>query len=82
MKLLILIFSVFFLSSCGGDNYWWSSSRSCTEPENPYSAGGHYEWFEWAESRWVTSCDGNSNSFNEWCEEYGRQLEIYNQCNQ
>lgn len=85
MKYIIFTLSIFLLSSCGWDRYWDSSynssSRNCAEPENPYSAGGHYEWFKWAESKWATSCNGNSNSFNEWCSEYGRQLNIYNQCN-
>jgi hypothetical protein len=46
------------------------SSRECTEPENPYSAGtGHSAGFEWAESNVVDSCGGNSQSFVEGCEE-------------
>lgn len=83
--LSFFIISLFILSSCTwGNNESYSSNTSkknCIEPENPYSAGGHYEWFKWAESKWTTSCNGNSNSFNEWCSEYGRQLNAYNQCN-
>ena len=78
MKFLILT-SLFLLASCSS---WYKDSKreKCIQPENPYSAGGHYEGFQWAESRWVMSCNGNSSSFNNGCEEYGRQLETYNQC--
>jgi hypothetical protein len=42
-----------------------------TEPENPYDEGsGHSAGYEWAEENDVDSCDGNSNSFIEGCEEY------------
>lgn len=44
-----------------------------TEIENPYSEGtGHYAGYEWAE-RTGGACNGNSNSFNEGCEEYYHQ---------
>jgi hypothetical protein len=57
------------------------SSRECTEPENPYSVEtGHYAGFEWAESNGVGSCDGNSQSFIEGCEEYLRQRTKYDEC--
>lgn len=79
----IIILSVFLFTSCSsqGSSISLDSKKTCIEPENPYSAGGHYEWFKWAESKWTSSCNGNSSSFNEWCSEYGRQLNAYNQCN-
>lgn len=47
------------------------------EPENPYSSSeeGHNAGFEWAEENDVESCDGNSESFIEGCEEYLSQKE-------
>lgn len=57
----------------GSDNGYGSSDYS--EPENPYSGGsGHSAGYDWAE-RTGGSCNGNSNSFNEGCEEYYRQME-------
>lgn len=47
-----------------------------SDPENPYDEGtGHYAGYEWAEENEVDSCDGNSNSFIEGCEEYVSQKE-------
>ena len=58
-----------------------TSAASCTEPENPYSAGtGHYAGYEWAESHDGAACNGNSQSFNEGCEEYDQQEEEYQNC--
>jgi hypothetical protein len=51
------------------------------EPDNPYEDGsGHFAGYEWAEEKGGASCGGNSDSFNEGCEEYGEQLETYEQC--
>lgn len=48
------------------------------EPENPYDEGsGHSAGYEWAMENGVDSCDGNSNSFIEGCEEYLSQIEEY-----
>lgn len=42
---------------------------------NPYSSGtGHYAGFEWAEQNSVTTCGGKSNSFDEGCLEYLKQV--------
>jgi len=47
------------------------------EPENPYDYDtGHYAGYEWAEET-GGDCDGNSDSFNEGCEEYYAQEETY-----
>ena len=59
------------------------SSTNCDElePENPYpSDSGHYAGFEWAEENEPDSCDGNSLSFIEGCEEYQRQSEAHEAC--
>ena len=41
---------------------------------NPYTPGtGHYAGFEWAQSKDVSSCGGNSQSFINGCEEYLKQ---------
>lgn len=79
---IIIILSVFLFVSCSSQNSssLFSSKHTCIEPENPYSEGGHYEWFKWAELKWTSNCNGKSSSFNEWCGEYARQLSIYNQC--
>lgn len=53
-------------------------SKNCPEPENPYSAWWHYEWWKrWEE--W-NSCDWNSDSFIEWCDEYTQAESDYNKC--
>jgi hypothetical protein len=50
------------------------------DPENPYNDdGGHEAGFKWAEEN-GEECNGNSDSFNEGCEEYHRQQERYDQC--
>jgi len=69
-------------SSPGGDEQT-GTSRDCgkLEPENPYPTGsGHHAGFEWAEENGPSSCDGNSPSFNEGCEEYQRQVAAYETC--
>lgn len=48
------------------------------EPENPYDEGtGHYAGYRWAEENDPSSCDGNSDSFIEGCQEYLDQQEAY-----
>jgi hypothetical protein len=68
-------------SSFGG-NSSYSESEYYTEPEtpeNPYDEGsGHYAGYEWAE-RTGGDCSGNSNSFNEGCEEYYSQQGEYDE---
>lgn len=52
----------------------------CVEPENPYNDdGGHDAGFKWAEEK-GEACDGNSDSFNEGCEEYYTQRQRYEEC--
>lgn len=64
--------STYYPSSYGGynDSYYDDYEE---EPEigNPYSDGsGHYAGYEWAEENDTDYCDGNSDSFNEGCQEY------------
>lgn len=57
-----------------------TTETACTEPLNPYTEGtGHYAGFNWAQTN-QEDCDGNSESFNEGCEEYYNQLDEYNEC--
>jgi hypothetical protein len=56
------------------------SKADCVEPQNPYNdGGGHDAGFNWAREN-SGECDGNSESFNEGCQEYHRQLNLYNDC--
>lgn len=65
-------------SSNYNDDYSDSSSYGSIEPENPYDEGsGHSAGYEWAQENDVSSCDGNSDSFIEGCEEYLSQQEEY-----
>jgi len=58
-----------------------ASNPKCTEPENPYDEGsGHYAGYEWAKSDGSGTCDGNSQSFIEGCEEYESQAAKYQEC--
>jgi hypothetical protein len=59
------------------------AARDCSslEPSNPYDDdSGHSAGYAWSEERGGASCNGNSDSFNEGCEEFNRQTEAYNQC--
>jgi hypothetical protein len=69
----ILITATFLLTACGNSssNYYDGDAKYA---ENPYSDGtGHFAGYEWAE-RTGGSCNGNSESFNEGCEEYYYQV--------
>lgn len=56
------------------------TQKECLEPENPYSEWSwHYAWYEWALNNWL-NCNWNSDSFNEWCEEYYSQKSDYENC--
>tara|TARA_Y100000310_G_C20089211_1_gene537450 strand:- start:92 stop:331 length:240 start_codon:yes stop_codon:yes gene_type:complete len=64
------------LAACGSSNsnYFDRENGEGGYIGNPYSDGtGHYAGYEWAE-RTGGSCNGNSRSFNEGCEEYYRQI--------
>ena len=63
------------------EDYNINETNECNQIviSNPYSSGGHYAGYEWAE-RTGGLCSGNSASFNEGCEEYYRQINQYNKC--
>jgi len=76
-KLAIASLIAVFLTACGGSSSDYSDNENegGGYAENPYSEGtGHYAGYEWAE-RTGGACNGNSQSFNEGCEEYYRQIE-------
>lgn len=89
LSLLIVFFTMSFLSIVGCDKGTTSSDSAvttskniekCIEPHNPYNdGGGHDAGFNWAIEN-DGGCNGNSDSFNEGCEEYYRQLNQYNEC--
>lgn len=54
--------------------------ENCMPPANPYKdGGGHDAGFNWAMEN-GGDCDGNSDSFNNGCAEYYRQLNRYREC--
>jgi len=54
--------------------------EDCISPHNPYNdGGGHDAGFKWA-AETGGNCNGNSDSFNEGCAEFFRQMNEYNQC--
>ena len=56
--------------------YHYKSPSEDYDHGNPYDDGsGHDAGYKWAEENSVDSCDGNSDSFIEGCEEYLRQRE-------
>jgi hypothetical protein len=78
----VLIPALVFLTACQDPSESTSADEEvvCAEPENPYGdGGGHDAGFNWAEEN-GGSCMGNSDSFNEGCEEYFSQLERYEAC--
>jgi hypothetical protein len=86
----LVIVGVVMLSGCGTSVITPYTSEttgekvtdcSSLEPRNPYPLpGGHYAGYEWAESKDVSSCGGNSNSFIEGCESYLEQSSDYEEC--
>jgi len=56
-----------------------TKAEDCVSPHNPYPEGGRFAGFNWAAEN-GGNCNGNSDSFNEGCAEFVRQLNEYNQC--
>lgn len=57
-----------------------TKAEDCISPHNPYNdSGGHDAGFNWAAEN-GGDCNGHSDSFNEGCAEFHRQLNEYNQC--
>jgi hypothetical protein len=84
-KIHIICFSFLLLVGCNNNSnssdLGSKNAHECVEPQNPYgdTDSGHYAGFEWAMQN-GGSCDGNSESFNEGCEEYQTQLDEYDEC--
>lgn len=79
MKKLFIIFALLLLiAGCSSKNSEYSYTNENGEKieiGNPYSSdSGHSAGYEWAE-RTGGACNGNSDSFNEGCEEYYRQAQ-------
>ena len=81
------VYSIFFKQDNSSYSPYSSSysesPRDCSvlEPNNPYNNGtGHYAGYEWSENNGGGFCNGNSNSFNEGCEEFNSQQEVYDEC--
>lgn len=54
---------------------------SSLEPENPYDDdSGHDAGYKWAIEHEPASCTGNSDSFEEGCEQYLQRLTAYQAC--
>jgi len=67
----VAICSIILLSGCSNSSDY--SGRYEAEKGSPYDiSSGHGAGYEWVE-RTGSSCNGNSTSFNEGCEEYYRQ---------
>lgn len=81
MVLLCVLFAALVVVGCRSSTPSSDSTeKACAEPENPYDEGtGHYAGFKWAEEN-GGDCNGNSNSFNEGCEEYYSQEDEYEAC--
>lgn len=75
-KLLLALLATTALTACqngAGNGYTNERSADQQEIDNPYSDGsGHDAGYKWAE-RTGGNCNGNSQSFNEGCEEYYRE---------
>ena len=77
-NLIILVAALSFIgcSSENSEESFRDEDGNRIEIGNPYTPGsGHHAGYEWAE-RTAGSCTGNSESFNEGCEEYYRQLSL------
>ena len=82
--ILISIILALFFSGCEKSPSASQSKKTkienCIPPHNPYNdGGGHDAGFNWALEN-GTVCNGKSDSFNEGCAEYSRQLNEYNEC--
>jgi hypothetical protein len=68
-------------SNDSGDQEKSTDGAACIGPENPYDDGtGHHAGYDWAEKQGSGECSGNSQSFNEGCEEYETQESDYQTC--
>ena len=84
--ILLSIICLFAISACDSSSPSSTTKKKktkvedCISPHNPYGdGGGHDAGFNWAAEK-GGNCDGHSDSFNEGCAEYYRQLNEYNEC--
>jgi len=79
LRRIILVAALSLSLGCSSENSEESfrdEDGNRVEIGNPYTPGsGHYAGYEWAEST-GGACTGNSESFNEGCEEFHRQLSL------
>lgn len=85
-SILLLTAFFFIFSSCdkGPSSFYLNMTKKakedCIAPHNPFNDGGRQDaGYNWAQDNGV-GCIGHSDSFNEGCEEYFRQLNQYNAC--
>jgi hypothetical protein len=84
MAKILFLSIILLVSICGCDSNSSGPKKTkaedCISPHNPYNdGGGHDAGFNWAAEN-GGDCNGNSDSFNEGCAEYHRQLNEYNVC--
>jgi hypothetical protein len=84
MTVLLGIILAFLLAGCEKSPSAKSNKKTkiedCMSPHNPYNdGGGHDAGFKWATEN-GGNCNGNSDSFNEGCAEFVRQMNQYNEC--
>jgi hypothetical protein len=82
--LIVVLFASILFASCDNTSSSFNNAKSidaeCMAPHNPYNnGGGHDAGFNWAAEN-GDDCNSNSDSFNEGCAEYFRQLNKYNEC--
>lgn len=78
-KNIFILIAVLIFLSCSSQNpedHYTDEDGQKIEIGNPYSPRtGHYAGYEWAEQTGGV-CLGKSQSFNEGCEEYYRQVSL------
>jgi hypothetical protein len=88
MRYVLILFVALMVVGCSqkaedGGKYSPKDEKGqevCIGPNNPYhDGGGHDAGFNWALDN-GGGCNGNSDSFNEGCEEFHRQLDEFNRC--
>jgi len=80
MEKTVLLGIILALTLLGCDKSPSAAPEDCVSPRNPYNdGGGHDAGFKWAAEN-GGNCNGNSDSFNEGCAEFVRQMNQYNEC--
>ena len=67
---IIILMAILLLAGCGKSSNYSNDDDRSEYIGNPHSEGtGHHAGYEWAK-RTGGACKGNSQSFNNGCEEY------------